>query len=93
MDLNNCGSKVVVSRRLFLSRSLSDNRHTIVLTQARMKQPKDTNSISFECDYFIKTPIVIKGGIITVYIKEHHSDCEYIIKYSKFQWRFLRCIE
>ena len=45
MDINKCGSKVFVSRRFFLSKSLWNNRHTIVLTTVRIKTTKEINYV------------------------------------------------
>ena len=74
MDIKNCGSKVVGSRCFFLSMSLCNNWHTIVLTGARMKPPKEIKCVLVKCNYFLKTPRKMKGCPIMNYIQEHLSD-------------------
>ena len=82
----NCGSKLFGSRRIFLYKYLWNNYHTKVPTRVRMKPPNDIIFLLVECNSFLKTPRQMKGCLIMVYIQEHHSESEYIIKYSKFQW-------
>ena len=51
-----------------------------------MKPPKDLIYVSVECNSFIKSPRQIKGCLLMIYIQEHLSDSEEIIKDSMFQW-------
>ena len=53
------------------------------ITGLKMKTPKDMDFILFECNYFPKPPRQMKDCLIMVYIQEHHSDSEYIIKIYK----------
>ena len=70
MDLKSCGSKVVGYRRFFLSKSLSNNWNTIVLTRVRTKTSKNINFALVECNSFLKSPRQKKHFIIRLYIKE-----------------------
>ena len=56
------------------------------MTGVSMKPPKDVIYVSVECNSFIKSPRQIKGCLLMIYIQEHLSDSEEIIKDSMFQW-------
>ena len=73
MDLNNSESKVVVSRHFFLSESLYNYWHNIVLKGVIMKPPNDIKYLSVEFNLFIKSPIHMKGCIVMIYIQVHIS--------------------
>ena len=69
MDLNRCGSKLVESRHLLLTKSLFNNWHTMVMTGVIMKPPKVINYILVECNFNLKPPIQMKGWLIIIYIQ------------------------
>ena len=52
-----------------------------------MKPPKDISYVLVEFNSFLKLTRKMKRFLIMVYIQEHHSDSEDIIKYSEFQLR------
>ena len=56
MDKKTCESKVVGSRRLLICKYICSNWHTIVVTKARMKLPRDISVVLVECNYFLKLP-------------------------------------
>ena len=78
-DLNNYGSKLFASRGFLLSKSLCNNWYAIVLTGVRMKPPKDINYISFECNYFPKSPPSLSG----INVLEYESERDWIWKLLK----------
>ena len=57
MDLNNYEFKVVVSRLFFLSKSLCNYWHNVVLKGVIMKPPNEIKYVSVEFNSFIKSPI------------------------------------
>ena len=81
-------SKVVGSMQFFLPKYLWNNWHAVALIGMRIKLPKNIVFVLFECIYFIKEPIQMKGFLTMVYIKEYYSKSEDIIKYSKFRMDF-----
>ena len=89
MDLNNCGSKLFVYMRFFLSGSLWNYCHTMVFTGVRMKPSKSIKYVLVECNLFLKYPRQMKGCIVIIYIQEHITGSDKIIKYQIFLWILL----
>ena len=56
----NCGPKVFLSRRSFLSKSFWNNCNTVVLTGLMMKPPKEIKYFLVECNYFLKSQRKLK---------------------------------
>ena len=54
-------SKVVGSMQFFLPKYLWNNWHAVALIGVRIKLPKNIDFVLFECIYFIKEPIQMKG--------------------------------
>ena len=86
MDFQNFGSKVVGSRQFLPSKSLWNSLHAIFLTGVMNKPRKDIKFVLVERNFFLTSTSQMKVFILMVYIQEHHSDSEDIIKDSKFQW-------
>ena len=59
-----------------LSKYIWNNWHTIVLTGVRMKPPKEINYALAEYNSFIKSPKLMKGCLVIIYIQEHLSKSE-----------------
>ena len=87
MDLNKFIYKVVGSRCFLLSKSLNIYLHSIFLKEARMKPPKETKYVLFECNSFIEQPRQIKGCLVMIYKQVKIKKSELIKKYSMFKWR------
>ena len=85
MDFQNFGSKVVGSRQFLPSKSLWNSLHAIFLTGVMNKPRKDIKFVLVERNFFLTSTSQMKVFLLMVYIQEHHSDSEDIIKDSNFQ--------
>ena len=78
MYLNNRGSKVVLSRLFYLSKSPCNYWHTIVLTWVRMITSEDIKCVLVECNSFVNHQKKTKFCIVMMYIRIQIYECDEI---------------
>ena len=89
MDLYNSESKLAGYRRFFVSKSLYNYCHTMVMTGMRITPPMDIKYVLFEFEASIKSLRQIKGYLIMIYIQVHTFEGEETKKDTMFKYRFL----